>query len=93
MVAEAAGKAGGKTQGYSNRALVNSSRRESLYLRLPGALFSIPSPPGEFCNINLAEKSLTVESLPQILTQIPILRLVPSWGVSNLLRKLAQVGL
>jgi hypothetical protein len=93
MVAEVGGKAGGKTQGYSNRTQINLSWRQSLYMRLTGALFSIPSPPGESCDINLSEKSLTVESLRQIPTQIPSLRLAPSWAVSNLLRNLAQVAL
>jgi hypothetical protein len=62
-------------------------------MRLAGALFSIPSPPGESCDINLSEKSLTVESLPQIQTQIPSLQLVPSWAAENLPRKLPEVGL
>ena len=47
-------------------------------MRVPGVLFSIPSPPGKFLQYKLAEKSLMVESLHQIQTQIPSLRLVPS---------------
>ena len=61
-------------------------------MHLTGALVSIPSPPGE-CDINLPEKSLTVESRLQIQTQIQSLHLAPSLTLINLLRRLGKIGL